>query len=84
MRQTWKPQFPTGSALCGGKCSVTPGTAAETGIMGCAEVVCVAATSTHGSIEQQWRLSVRLDDKRALLLRRLSIEAGIVPSDVIR
>jgi hypothetical protein len=36
------------------------------------------------SMGQRWRPSVRLDDKRALLLRTLSAEIGCPPSEVLR
>jgi hypothetical protein len=44
----------------------------------------VAATATHGSRGQQWRLSVRLDVTRASLLRTLSAEIGCPPSELLR
>jgi hypothetical protein len=42
------------------------------------------AASTHEGIGQLWKPSVRLDDKRALLLRGLSAEIGCPPSEVLR
>jgi hypothetical protein len=44
----------------------------------------LAATSAHGRMEQQWRVSVRLDSARAVLLKKLSTETGCDPSELIR
>jgi hypothetical protein len=44
----------------------------------------VAATSTHGSMGQQWRFSVRLDSGRAARLEKVSAEVGCSPSEVLR
>ena len=44
----------------------------------------MAATSTHGSIGQQWRFSVRLDSGRAARLEKVSAEVGCSPSEVFR
>jgi hypothetical protein len=44
----------------------------------------VSVTTIRGVLGPQLRLSVRLNCERASLLKRLSSEAGIVPSDLIR
>jgi len=70
--------------LCGGKCSCHSRNRRRCRDNGSAGVVCVAATSTHASVGQQWKLSVRLDDNRASLLKKLSAEVGCSPSGVLR
>src|SRR5207249_5714979 len=42
------------------------------------------ATSTLGLAGRHWRFSLRLDPKRASLLRILSAEVGCPPSEVLR
>lgn len=44
----------------------------------------MAATSTHGSMGQQWRFSVRLDSARAARLKGVSAEVGCAPSEFVR
>jgi len=63
---------------------VTPRPHSKAVIMVCGEAVCVTAASTLESIGQRWKPSVRLDDKRASLLRALSAEIGSPPSEVLR